>query len=208
MFFKQVPVGNMQNFSYIIADEETKTAAVVDPAFDEDKLYDICDKNGIEIKMILLTHTHGDHTEAVGRIVKRTGAVVYVHKNEKSGMENIASNVSAVDEGDIIRIGNVEIEVLHTPGHTTGGVTYKTGNKLLTGDTLFIEGCGRTDLTGGNTEILYKTLQRIKSMPDIMEIYPGHDYGSIPHSTIAREKENNPYLKCRTLEKFTFLRDK
>jgi len=208
MFFEQVPVGYMENFSYIIADDITKTAAVVDPAFDEEKLFDICYKKGFEIKYILLTHTHGDHTEAVSRIVKKTGAVVYVHKNEKSRIENTASNIIGVDEGEVIKIGNVEINVLHTPGHTRGGVTYKTGNILLTGDTLFVEGCGRTDLSDGNTKTLYKTLQRLKGMPDETKVYPGHDYGTVPFSTIAREKENNPYMRCNSLEEFTLLRDK
>ena len=202
MFFKQVPVGSLQNFSYIIADQKAKIAAVVDPAFEEDEIFRITDEMGFRIKMVLLTHTHFDHMEAAERVVRRTDAAVYVHKSSKSQVENITSNIVLIDEGYIIKIGDVEVKALHTPGHTPGEITYLAGKKLITGDALFVEGCGRTDLAGGDIEIAYKTIQRFKSMPDDYEVYPGHDYGSQPHSTIAYEKKHNPYLLCSSPEEF------
>ncbi|HLC96718.1 MAG TPA: MBL fold metallo-hydrolase [Candidatus Nanoarchaeia archaeon] len=199
MIFEQIPVGEMQNFCYLIGCEKTKIAAVVDPAFEEGKLYEAAQKHGLTINVILLTHTHFDHIEAVGRVSAETKAAIYVHKNEASA---VSGDVHTVTGGDTIKVGTVPVKVIETPGHTPGGVTYQSGKKLITGDALFVEGCGRTDLQGADPEVMWDTIKKFKAMPDEYEIYPGHDYGSIPHSTIKHEKEHNHFLLCQTREEF------
>lgn len=194
MIFTQIPVGPMRNFSYLVADEATKQAAVVDPAFEEDKLYSAAETHGLRVTAILQTHTHADHAEAVERIVSRMDPWVYVHANEKHAVEGSSAKIETVDDGDTIEIGTLLIKVFHTPGHTPGGLVFQAENKLITGDVLFVEGCGRVDLPGGDIESMWNTLQKLKSMGDDLEVYPGHDYGSMPHSTLKHEKEHNPYL--------------
>jgi len=202
VFFKQIKVGRMDNFNYVIGDEDSKIAALVDPSWEEEKLYDICEAEGYDIEMILITHTHFDHIEAVERIVEKTGAKIYIHANEKEAIENIDTEIITVDDGDIIEIGKVKVKVHFTPGHTPGGITFQVEKKLITGDLLFVEGCGRTDLEGGDSKVLFESLQKIKAMPDYYEIYPGHDYGSKEHSTIAWEKKHNGFLQSDTVEEF------
>ena len=195
VFFQQIEVGPMQNFNYIIADESSHEALIVDPAFEEGRLLDILKKKKFRLVGVLLTHTHMDHIEALGRVLSKGGIPVYVHEAEKEEIKEIASDVRLVKDKDKIQIGEVTIIAHHTPGHTKGGITYEVDRKLLTGDALFVEGCGRTDLPGGNMATLKNSLRKIASFPDDYEIYPGHDYGSIKSSTVKHEKKNNPFLK-------------
>jgi hydroxyacylglutathione hydrolase len=203
MIFKQIKVGMMDNFNYIIADPETKEAAVIDSSFEEGKLFSALSEEGLKLTMILLTHTHFDHIEALGRVVEKFDVPVYVHPNERHAIEKFTSNIKTVDEGDEISIGSLKVKVLFTPGHTPGGITFLVSGKLITGDALFVEGCGRIDLPGGDIDTMWKTLQRFKSLDENLEVYPGHDYGSQKSSTIKHEKENNPYLKASKEEFFS-----
>jgi hydroxyacylglutathione hydrolase len=206
MFFKQLEIGSMQNFAYLIADEKTKEAAVVDPGFDSDKILDELNKNNFKLTHILCTHAHFDHVGAVDELVNKTNATIFVHKLEPTNFNN-NQNIKTIKKDDIIKVGNINVNVLHTPGHTQGSVIFQIDNKLLTGDTLFVGGCGRTDLAGGNTKTLFESLQKLKSLPDNLEIYPGHDYGTKPVSTIKYEKQNNRFLICSTLKDFKVKRD-
>lgn len=184
----------MRNFNYLLADEATKQAALVDPAFEEDKLYSAAEKNDLTVTAILQTHTHADHVEAMERVVSRMDPWVYVHANEKHAIEGSSTKIETVDDGDTIKIGRLPVKVFHAPGHTPGGLVFQVENKLITGDVLFVEGCGRVDLPGGDIDSMWKTLQKLKSMADDLDVHPGHDYGSMPHSTLEYEKEHNPYL--------------
>lgn len=184
----------MQNFNYLIGDDDTKQAAIVDPAFEEQKLYELAEAEGLTITAVLQTHTHADHIEAIGRVVNKLNPKIYVHPAEKQTIEEYSTNVHAVGDGDIIHVGNLDIRVHHTPGHTPGGLSFQIDNRLITGDVLFVEGCGRVDLPGGDIDVMWNTLQRIKGMDDDLEVYPGHDYGSAPSSTLGRQKQENPYL--------------
>lgn len=208
MFFEQIPVGQMQNFAYVIGDKKTKEAAVVDPAWENGKILEIANKNNLKINKILITHTDFDHIEGVKEMADLTDAAVYVHKNGEKDIKNLGINkIKTINEGDEIDIGNIKISVLYAPGHKPSNVCFLTGtNKLLTGDTLFVEGCGRVDMPGGNIKKQWESLQRLKNMDENIEVYPGHDYGSIPSSTIKHEKENNPFLKCRSFEEFSTMR--
>lgn len=195
MIFEQIPVGHMQNFSYIIADEETKEAAVVDPGWEIEKILIIAKKHGLNVKHILITHSHYDHMQQVLDIFNMTNAMVYVHENDSEEIKNKGiEKIKTIDEGDEISIGKIKIKVLHTPGHTPGSVCYLADKKLITGDTLFVENIGRTDLPGGNARIMSQSLKRLKKLDEKIEVYPGHDYGSMKHSTIGHEKRNNPHM--------------
>ena len=208
MIFEQIPVGQMQNFAYVIGDENTKEGAAVDPAWEIDKILGIANKNNLKIKKILITHTDFDHIEGVKEIFDMTNAAVYVHKNGEKDIKNLGINkINTIADGDEIDIGKTKISVLSTPGHKPSCVCFFVGtDKLLTGDTLFVEGCGRVDMRGGDIKMQWESLQRLKEMDENIEVYPGHDYGSMPHSTIKHEKQNNPFLRCKSFEEFAGIR--
>ena len=185
----------MQNFSYIVGDEKTKEAAVVDPGWDVEKILIIAKKRGLNVKHILITHSHYDHIGSVKEIADATNSIVYVHSNDSVEIKNKGiDKVKLIDEGDEISLGNIKIEVLHTPGHSPGSVCYLVDNKLITGDTLFVENIGRTDLPGGSPRIISQSLKRLKKLDENIEVYPGHDYGSKKHSTMGHEKKYNPHM--------------
>ena len=196
----------MQNFSYIIGDEKTKEAAVVDAGWEIDKLIDISNKEKLKIKKIILTHSHYDHVQKVNELAEKTKAAVYFHELEfneiKKTIKNPAIKIIKLKNNDEIKIGKIKIKVIHTPGHTPGAICLLFENKLVTGDTLFVNAIGRTDLTGGDSIKLFESLQKLKKLNDNIEVYPGHDYGEIPFSTIGNEKKNNPYFKCESKEQF------
>jgi glyoxylase-like metal-dependent hydrolase (beta-lactamase superfamily II) len=197
MIFKQVPVGTFQNFSYIIGDEKTKSAALVDPAWEVDRLLKLCEELGLKVLYVINTHSHHDHVEGNDTVAKRTGAKIVMH--EKSPVRKDIT----VRDGDNIEIGSLKVRVMHTPGHCPDHICLLVDGKLLTGDTLFVGECGRTDLAGGNSGDLYDSLvMKILSLNDAIEVYPGHDYGSKPSSTIGYERKNNYTLKTRTREAF------
>ena len=206
MFFKQIQVGQMQNFSYIIGDEKSKECAVVDAGWEIDKLIGIADKEQLKIKKIILTHSHYDHTQKADELASKTNAEVYFHEDDyneiKKSVKNPNIKIHKLKNNDEIKVGKINIKVIHTPGHSPGAICLLFENKLVTGDTLFVNAVGRTDLAGGDTTKLFESLQKLKKLSDDVEIYPGHDYGEIPFSTIGTEKKNNPYFKCESKEQF------
>jgi hydroxyacylglutathione hydrolase len=182
----------MGNFSYIIGD--SGEAAVVDPGWECNKLIEICEKENLKITKILLTHGHFDHAQQLYEVVNLTKADVYAHRAEKI---NFKGKINFVDDGEEIKFGKVKVEVIHTPGHTGGSVCYLIeGKKLLTGDTLFVSGIGRTDLPGGSEEQMEKSLKRLSRLNDKIEVYPGHDYGGAS-STIGEQKKHNTFMKFK-----------
>ena len=195
MIFEQIPVGLMQNFSYLIGDEDSKEAAIVDPGWEIEKILEIAKKHGLNVKYILITHSHYDHIDKVKEIADATDATVYVHKEDADEIKNRGvDKIKTIKENDEITIGKMKIKVLHTPGHSPGSVCYLVENKLITGDTLFVENIGRTDLPGGDPKIIAESLKKLKKLDENIEVYPGHDYGSVKHSTIKHEKKNNPHM--------------
>ena len=196
MFFKQVK-HHGDNFSYIVADEATAEAAVVDPSFNADAIVAIAKDQNLKVKYIINTHDHTDHTAGNEQVRSAFGAKIVTHQ-----LSRVRKDVSVVD-GDTIKLGKVVIKVIHTPGHTSDGICLLVDNKLLTGDTLFVGECGRTDLPGGDSESMYNSLfQKLMKLDDVVEVYPGHDYGPKDHSTIGAERRTNYTLKTRTLEEF------
>ena len=196
MFFKQIKYRG-DNFSYIIADVASKEAAVVDPGFNTDAVILILKEENFNLKYIINTHGHADHTAGNEELKSAFHSKIVAHK-----LAHVSQDISVVD-GDRIRLGTVTIEIIHTPGHTPDGICLLTDGKLLTGDTLFVGECGRTDLPGGSaTDMYVSLLQRIAKLDDSIEVFPGHDYGPFPNSTIGREKQTNYTLQERTLQQF------
>lgn len=196
MFFRQIKkMGD--NFSYIIADEKTGEAAVVDPSFNVEEITCILKERNLRLKFVIDTHGHTDHTAGNAQLKSVFGAKVVAHKVSK-----VDKDVSVTD-GDRIELGSLVIRVIHTPGHTPDGICLLVDNKLLTGDTLFVGECGRTDLPGGSPEQLYHSLfDKLVKLDDAVEVYPGHDYGPEPHSTIGEQKRTNYVLEERSLKEF------
>ena len=196
----------MQNFIYIIGDEKSKECAVVDAGWEIDKLIGIADKEQLKIKKIILTHSHYDHIQKADELASKTNAEVYFHEDDyneiKKSVKNPNIKIHKLKNNDEIKVGKINIKVIHTPGHSPGAICLLFENKLVTGDTLFVNAVGRTDLAGGDTIKLFESLQKLKKLDDDVEIYPGHDYGEIPFSTIGNEKKNNPYFKCESKEQF------
>ena len=196
MIFEQIPVGSMENFSYLIGDEDSKEGAVVDPGWEAGKILDIVKKHGLNVKIILMTHSHYDHSDALKEIADATDAIVYVHEMEESEVKKLEiSGIKAIKDNDEIKIGKIKIKVIHTPGHSPGSVCFLVDNKLITGDTLFVGNIGRTDLPGGDVKIMTESLKKLKKLDDDIEVYPGHDYGSKKSSTIGHEKKHNFHMR-------------
>ncbi len=203
MIFEQIPLGPMNNFSYLIGDAATRQVGVVDPGWDARTLLGICEEKNYKIAAVLLTHGHYDHANALKELLKNTPVPVYLSKHEPAYYQPECDNIHFVEHNEKILIGSLEVQCLHTPGHTPGSQCFLAGNNLLTGDTLFIDGCGRCDLPGGDSEKMFHTLYNlILKLPESTVIYPGHDYGKTPQALLKDQKGSNPYLTCRSREEF------
>ena len=202
MFFRQIQQHG-DNFSYIIADDVTREAAVVDSSFNAGEITRILTAENLKLKYVISTHGHSDHTAGNEELRSTFGAKTVAHK-----LSRINADV-AVKDGDVIRAGTLPIKVIHTPGHTPDSICLLVGNKLLTGDTLFVGECGRTDLPGGNSRSMYDSLfHKLLTFGDYVEVYPGHDYGSKPFSTMGEERRSNYTLQPRSLAEFIeFMRE-
>lgn len=193
----QIPVGNMQNFTYIIYDENEKVGAIIDPSWDLEKVFEFLEKYIISAKYIINTHTHFDHVLGNDQTAEITKAAIIQH--EKSTLKKDRS----VSEGEIINIGKVELEVLHTPGHSEESMCLIINKEsILTGDTLFVGNIGRVDLPGSNPDSMYDSLSRLAKLDGSLVVYPGHNYGMTPTSTILNERTNNPMLNFKSKEAF------
>jgi len=202
LFFRQIKhVGD--NFSYVIADEEGGESAIVDPSFNGDFIVQLAKKNGFRVKYVIDTHHHGDHVTDNSKVKSAFGSKIVAHKFSKVNKD------VGVSDGDVLTVGKVKMKVIYTPGHTPDGICLLVDGKLLTGDTLFVGECGRTDLPGSSSEDMYDSLfNKLMKLDDNIEVYPGHDYGPKPHSTIGEERKTNYVLERRSLEEFVeFMRE-
>jgi glyoxylase-like metal-dependent hydrolase (beta-lactamase superfamily II) len=197
MFFKQIQQHG-DNFSYLIADQNSGEAAVVDSSFNSGKLLELLQENDFVLKYVINTHGHTDHIAGNAELRSKPYAKIVAYKHSRVRFD------IGVNDGDIIHIGKLQIKIIHTPGHSKDSISLLIGKKkLLTGDTLFVGECGRTDLSGGSSLELYDSLfNKILKLYDNIEIYPGHDYGNSNSSTIGKEKKTNYTLKPRTKEEF------
>jgi glyoxylase-like metal-dependent hydrolase (beta-lactamase superfamily II) len=197
MMLEQIRVGALDNFSYVLADEENGLAAIVDPDGDAEKILHFVRKKCLNVRYVINTHSHHDHVSGNSLIVSNTGAKVVMHARA-----NLGKDVS-VNDGDILSLGKIQIKVIYTPGHTPDSICLLADGALFTGDTLFVGECGRTDLAGGSSTDMYDSLfNKILQLDRNLRIYPGHDYGEKPQSTLGREIETNYTLTPRSREEF------
>lgn len=194
----QFRVGNMANFTYVIADLQTHLAAIVDPSWDLQEIFQLLAKKKLKAKHIINTHSHFDHVFGNDEVAKVTGATIVQHSDSPLHKDK------AVVENDVISIGSVNVHVLHTPGHSKDSICLIIEKKaVFTGDTLFVSGVGRIDLPGGDPIDMYLSLySKVSSLEDQLTVYPGHDYGSFPVSTIGKEKQSNLALQAKSESEF------
>ncbi len=191
--------------SYVVSDDDTKKCMVVDPGGSLENISNYIKKNDLVLEYIVLTHGHGDHIGYVMEIKNKTGAKVVANKNEKEMLNDKDKNLSSrmkcgaqefdadiyVDDKDTLKLGNLSMRFIHTPGHTQGGMCIRFGDDMITGDTLFAGSIGRTDLFGGDFKAMEKSLKKLCKFEDNVRVYPGHG----PASTLGIEKQSNPYLR-------------
>ena len=216
IYFKQLELGPMQNYVYLLGDPTTHEAAVVDAAWDLDTVLRTAEADGYRITTDLVTHFHPDHLggdlmghriTGAAELIARAPVKVYIHKAELPFVHRLTglspSDVVPVESGDEIQVGNLKVKFLHTPGHTPGSQCFLVGNALVSGDTLFIGSCGRVDLPGSNPEDMYRSLtQVLGALPDETVLYPGHNYADRPRSTLGEEKRGNMMMRFRSLADF------
>ena len=209
LYFKQIEIGPMQNYVYLIGSAETRKVAVVDAAWEIDTILKIAAQDDVEITHAFVTHTHPDHVggrfsgveiPGVSELLSKCKLRVVVHKTEADALKGLApSDMIKAESGDKIDIGGLEIQLLHTPGSQC----FLIDGRIVSGDTLFIDACGRTDFPGGNAEQMYYSLtQKLMALPDDTVIFPGHNYARVPHATIGEQKKTNPYLRFASLKQF------
>lgn len=216
LYLRQAQIGPMANFIYLIGDPETHKAAVVDPAWDVGAIHNYAQKEGYEIEQILISHYHQDHlgghmmghnVEGAANLLELIKAKVYTNKNEAEGVKRVAglsdSDLVKVEAGDVVKVGNLEIKFLHTPGHTPGSQCFLVSGNLISGDTLFVNSCGRVDLPGSDPAAMYYSLNHtLRNLDDSTVVYPGHAYSSESSTTIGDQKRHNMYMRFPTLDEF------
>jgi glyoxylase-like metal-dependent hydrolase (beta-lactamase superfamily II) len=196
----QIEVGNMQNFTYILEDEDTGESIILDPSWNLDEIQKVITRYDLKVKYIVNTHHHFDHTLGNEAMAKETEAKILQHESS-----TLKHDITLVDEQKI-KFGNSQLTVFHTPGHSKDSICLVGDGKIFTGDTLFIGNCGRVDLPGGSAQELYHSLFDILyKMDESLVLYPGHNYGSTPISTLANEKKSNFVLQKRSEQEFVEL---
>jgi glyoxylase-like metal-dependent hydrolase (beta-lactamase superfamily II) len=213
VYLEQLQLGPLANFVYLVGSKQTREVALVDPAWEIDGLLEHVRSRDLTPVAALVTHYHPDHIggevfgnriEGLKQLLERQGMKTYVNAIEADGVKQMTgvsdSDLVKVHSGDTLRVGDVEIEFLHTPGHTPGSHCFRVGKALVSGDTLFIQGCGRVDLPGGDPDQLYESLQKLAQLPDDVILFPGHDYGGGPNLSLGETKKTNVYLRIPNLE--------
>ena len=198
IFVKQLPLGDMENFTYIVGDKAAGEAFVVDPSASFAAVLRELKAEKLELKGVLLTHGHYDHVVDVDKV----DVPVYLSEAEAFFYTPKAKRFIRTKDVQKIALGSFTVECLHTPGHTPGCQCFLVDGNLFTGDTLFVDAVGRTDLPGGSSAVLFESLQRIKRLPDATMIWPGHHYGAVPYDTLGNLKKHNPFLMCSDVEEF------
>ena len=203
----------MDNFIYLIGSKSTREVAIIDPAWDIDALLNHINEKDLKLASVLVTHYHPDHIgggmgghsiEGIAELLEKDPVKIFVHKLEAEGVKKVTgvsdTDLNIVESGDHLTIGKNDIEFLHTPGHTPGSQCFKVNNNLVSGDTLFVQGCGRVDLPGSNSEDMFHSLQKLSALPDETILYPGHNYSAEPYESMEKVKQINTYLRIQDLD--------
>ncbi len=208
MYVRQIKLTKMDTFAYLVGDEASRTCALIDPAFDTDHILATARDDGYTVTHLINTHRHVDHCAGNAAIISATGAQLLAHEEDARHLGKFINGTLSrlvggkpsprpdvwLKDNDTIVIGESQLTVLHTPGHTPGGICLYTAGHVFTGDTLFVGAVGRTDLPGGSLKtLLHSVKTRIYTLPDDTCVWPGHDYGENTSSTVAYEKQTNPF---------------
>ena len=213
LYLEQLLVGPMDNFIYLIGSKSTREVAIIDPAWDIDALLNHINEKDLKLASVLVTHYHPGHIgggmgghsiEGIAELLEKDPVKIFVHKLEAEGVKKVTgvsdTDLNIVESGDHLTIGKNDIEFLHTPGHTPGSQCFKVNNNLVSGDTLFVQGCGRVDLPGYNSEDMFHSLQKLSALPDETILYPGHNYSAEPYESMEKVKQINTYLRIQDLD--------
>ena len=213
LIVEQIQIGPMQNFTYFVGSKRTREVAIVDPAWDIGELVEQINTKDYKLTAALVAHYHPDHcggsfgghdVEGVADLLETNPVKIYAHKAEADGVKRVTgiseSDMVRVESGDDLKLGDISIEFLHTPGHTPGSQCFRIKNTLVSGDTLFINGCGRVDLPGSSSEDMYHSIQKLGSLPDDTLLLPGHNYAHVPNATLAETKKVNTYMNVKDLK--------
>ncbi|MEU0470415.1 MBL fold metallo-hydrolase [Amycolatopsis sp. NPDC006131] len=205
----------MVNFAYLIGDRETREAVVVDPAYAVGDLLDVLAADDMRLTGVLATHHHPDHVggsmmgftlAGLPELLARESVPVHVNRNETEWVQRVtgvsATDLTGHDHDDVVEVGAMSIRLLHTPGHTPGSQCFLVDGRLVAGDTLFLEGCGRTDFPGGDAEAMYHSLRWLADLPGDPVVYPGHQYSAAPSASLSSVKENNFVYRPRNLDEW------
>ena len=213
LYFKQLPIGPMANFIYLIGSRATRTCVVVDPAWDTDAIVRAAAADDMTITGALVTHYHPDHCGGgmmgfrvpggVAELLTRVDARIHINKHEADGLKQVTgvseTDLIRHDSGDRLALGDVELRFIHTPGHTPGSQCFLVRERLVAGDTLFVDGCGRVDLPGSDPQQMYESLTGpLAALGDDVVLYPGHDYGPTPTASLGDQRKTNRYLRIRS----------
>ena len=229
LYFKQLLSGRdfaagdmiatqMRNFAYLIGDRETGDAMVVDPAYAANDLVDVLESDGMQLSGVLVTHHHPDHVggtmmgftlKGLAELMERQSVPVHVNSNEAQWVSRITgiplSDLTSHEHGDKVSIGDIEIELLHTPGHTPGSQCFLLDGRLVAGDTLFLDGCGRTDFPGGDVDEMFRSLQQLAKLPGDPTVFPGHWYSAEPSAPLEDVKRTNYVYRASNLDHWRML---
>ena len=208
----------MRNFSYLIGDRETGDTVVVDPAYAANDLVDALESDGMKLSGVLVTHHHPDHVggsmmgfelKGLAELLERQSVPVHVNSLEEQWVSQVTgiarSDLTAHEHGDKVSVGDVEIELLHTPGHTPGSQCFLLDGRLVAGDTLFLEGCGRTDFPGGDVDEMFRSLQQLAALSGDPTVYPGHWYSAEPSATLSEVRRTNYVYRASNLDQWRML---
>ena len=196
LYVRQLKLGPMENFVYLVGAEGARETALIDPAWDVEAALAAAEEDGRAVTHALVSHHHFDHVNGLPMVLDKGGIHVFAHRADLPRLApELQREVSAVEAGTAVEVGPLQIAAMHTPGHTPGSTCWHAGEGLFAGDTVFVNACGRCDLAGGDPEQMFQSLKRVSELPGEVRLYPGHDYGDVPVSSVARERERNPYFQ-------------
>ena len=196
LYVRQLKLGPMENFVYLVGAEGARETAIVDPAWDVEAAQEAAEADGRSLTHALVSHHHFDHVNGLPQLFALGGIRVFAHRADVPRLApELQRDVTALAAGDAVEVGPLRVVAMHTPGHTPGSTCWHAGEGLFAGDTVFVNACGRCDLAGGDPEQMFQSLKRVSELPDDVRLFPGHDYGDVPISSIARERERNPYFQ-------------